>query len=144
MTGSFAPHHVVVIDDHHEIRSLLDELLSAEGFRVSALPLHELGVEFLAALGPDLIIVDPHGASGIANWQPVEAIRAHPALRPVPLIVCSASITHGAPARLAPADPVRAIAKPFDLQPLLRMVETMTMPTGAHLGPGADRSQPVA
>jgi CheY-like chemotaxis protein len=111
--------HVVAVDDAPEIRALLADLLQSEGYRVSTFAAPP-SLADLSALAPDPIVLDLlyHGQkSGLAF---IAAMRADPALRGAPMVVCTgASDT----ARQAEADltalDVGVILKPFDIETLL-------------------------
>lgn len=121
--GSAARHcHLVVVEDDAPLRELLGEVLADEGHRVTTLDAPP-PPNRLAALGPDLVILDldfGHGAGGLGL---LGEVRADAALSRLPVVVCSAVPFL---AERAEAEPLLAgctlVAKPFDLDRLLTAV----------------------
>lgn len=116
---------VLVADDAVEMRALIDDVLTAEGYEVQAVPTgrHALGV--LEERTPDLVITDllMPGMDGFALRA--EMLR-RPELASVPVIVLSSFWQR--PSETLEA--VDVIGKPLDLDRLLHAVERATAPEG--------------
>ena len=52
------PSSILVVDDEPDITSLLDSLLTQEGYRVETASNGEEGIQHFRAMGPDLVITD--------------------------------------------------------------------------------------
>jgi CheY-like chemotaxis protein len=115
---------VVVIDDAAEILALMEDLLTAEGFRVVPCQSAADAVDTVAAVRPALVIVDLRMA-GVREWDLVDALIDDPRTGRTPIIVCS-----GAAAELRAAEErlgeqgVDVLEKPFDVDVLVSMVRT--------------------
>jgi len=112
--------HVVVVDDAEELRILFAAILMDAGCRATLLAAAPSGAE-LASLAPDAVVLDLLlGDDEDASWRLVEAMRADPRLRPVPVVVCSAStpLLRRLDDRFAEMGVV-SVPKPFDLDDFL-------------------------
>jgi CheY-like chemotaxis protein len=118
---------VLVADDAVEMRVLIDDVLTAEGYEVKAVPTgrHALGV--LEKRTPDLVITDllMPGMDGFALRA--EMLR-RPDLAEVPVIVLSSFWQR--PSETLEA--VEVIGKPLDLDRLLDAVRRATAPEAAN------------
>ena len=116
---------ILVVDDEPTIRELLVELLQDEGHTLLAARDGLAAREILARTVPELVLTDAMmpglDGPGLVRWM-----RAHPALRAVPVIILSAVV------RMDPAElgVVAFVAKPFDLATLLQAVATALDPPG--------------
>jgi len=80
---------VLVVDDDGDIRLLVAELLRLSGYEVD---MASSGVEALTVLGagvhPDLVLLDVQ-MPDLDGWDTLRAIRADPALRELPVVLCT-------------------------------------------------------
>ena len=117
----------VVIDDNADIRLLLEGVLSMLGAETVQIP---GGSEALAILPlmepcPDVVILDVQ-MPVMDGWSTLEAIRALPATRDVPVVLCTV--------KSSASDLVRGwelgcdgyVSKPFDVRALLRTIREIT------------------
>lgn len=115
---------VAIIDDSAEIRDLLTEILSGDGYEVVQFDGEgEDLVSRLAEAQPDLIILDllmRSPSSTVSGWDLFRLVRHHLELRGVPILVCSADVQALRARRTDfAADPqVRALEKPFTVDDL--------------------------
>lgn len=84
------PWHVLVIDDDPELVALYREFLEDEGFRVTVEPSPGMHLASIQALAPDVILVDLLFAHEPRGYDLIARLKAHPATRDVPVLVCSA------------------------------------------------------
>jgi len=123
--------HVVVIDDDQAILGLLRDVLESEGYRVTALLEPPPDPADLAALAPDLLVVDLLFRDGVDGPAFLRALKHHPATGAAPLLVCSAA--HHIVVEMAD-DLERwccaVVPKPFDLDVLLAGVRRCLEPAG--------------
>jgi CheY-like chemotaxis protein len=119
---------VLVCDDTASIRRLIRINLELEGCVVEEAPDGREAVRRLIdpdARTPDLVLLDAHMAPH-DGWWAIAAIRAHPPLDDVPVVLVSAAL-HG----LDLADVMDlgfddVLAKPFDPDELIALVSRMT------------------
>jgi len=109
-----APLSILVVEDDPDVTALLKQLLEREGFQVSsAARRDEVLARLRAAPKPDLAILDVM-LPDVNGFDILERMKAHPALKAVPVIMLTAdarreSVTRGL---LAGADGY--LTKPFD------------------------------
>ena len=113
----------LVIDDNADIRMLLDGVLSMIGVDTVQAPGGQEALERLPVMEspPDLIILDIQ-MPVMDGWATLEALRAGPMTRDVPVILCT--VKSSAP------DLLRGwelgcdayVSKPFDVRSLMRTV----------------------
>jgi CheY-like chemotaxis protein len=114
--------HILVVEDDTSIRDMLTDVLEDEGYRVIRAA---SGCEALVQLRerrppPHLILLDlmlPH----MNGWDFCEEWRRDPQLADIPVVIVSAS-SHIRERQL-PCDIAACLAKPFELDTLLEIVE---------------------
>ena len=117
---------VLLVDDDDGIRDSVAECLVSEGYAVCAVA---NGAEALAALRtterPGIILVDLV-MPVMDGAELIDALRADPALRRIPVVLMTAA---SAKSGLPPAD--EYLEKPFHLDDLLATVERHARPAAA-------------
>ena len=118
---------ISVVNDNAEFLDLMSAILDDDaGYEVSLFKGQRVEIGELAASDPDLIIVDLllGGASG---WEIVTLARSDERLAAVPIIVCSADVTalRDRESDLERIGNVRVLAKPFAIDEITELVETL-------------------
>lgn len=120
--------HVLVIDDDPDMRDVVSQALEAFDHRVSTASNGEEGLALLERGLPDLIILDMR-MPVMDGWA--FAAEFHKRYDgQVPVVVCTAAEDTASRAREVGA--VGALGKPFELDDLLRLVETYALPSAEH------------
>lgn len=114
---------ILVCDDDKGISEMLEMLLSDEGYEVSAEISSVQLLKRIENVKPDLVLLD--------IWMPVisgdqilRSMKANASLSHIPVLMYSASTEGKKIAEASGADAF--IAKPFDIDRLLEMIENMT------------------
>ncbi len=117
---------ILIIDHSTDILQLMRELLDGEGYHVSVRRSLEYGTEDVRELAPDLIIVDSPWNPRAHRWVFVDCLRQDCALDQIPIVLCTGAIREVSESwkRLG-AMGIRVIRKPFDIDPLLKEIESM-------------------
>jgi len=119
---------IAVIDDDAIFVDLMHDLLAVgEGYDVVSAPHWLQSVEFVREARPDLIILDLVLGRDQTGWGVLQLLREDPTMAHIPVIVCSAAapaLQHSGP-RTIGEGAVEAVAKPFDVDDLLAVVERL-------------------
>jgi CheY-like chemotaxis protein len=111
---------ILIVEDEHDIRAVLTEILEDEGYSVASVPNGLEALAFLRQHHPRLILLDL-GMPVMTGWEFREQQRCDPALADIPVIVMSATPhLNRTAAALQAAD---CLDKPIELNALLGMVE---------------------
>ena len=111
---------ILIIEDEHDIRAVLTEILEDEGYAVASVPNGLEALMFLQEHRPQLILLDL-GMPVMTGWEFREQQRRDPALADIPVIVMSA-IPHLSQTAAA-LQAANCLDKPIELNALLGMVE---------------------
>jgi CheY-like chemotaxis protein len=111
---------VLVIDDDHDIREILGEILLEQGYSVSTAPDGAVALERLrGGERPDLILLDL-AMPRCTGWEFRAQQAQDPTLLAIPVIVLSAE--HDVSARVLQLGVAGFLSKPVDLDRLLEVV----------------------
>jgi CheY-like chemotaxis protein len=111
---------ILIVEDEHNIRAVLTEILEDEGYAVASVPNGLEALVFLQEHRPQLILLDL-GMPVMTGWEFCEQQQRDPALADIPVIVMSATPhLDQTAAALHAAD---CLDKPIELNALLGMVE---------------------
>ncbi len=128
---------IYVVNDDQAILSLFEELLGEEGFevytsrfQVSTQVLHEQ----IRSLSPDMVIMDFLIGEEAMGWQLLQLMKMDRQTRDIRAIVCSAAvkILNDLQPHLQAMN-VQVVLKPFDIDHLLGVIDTMWEKPGAPL-----------
>ncbi len=115
---------VLIVEDDQEIRELIGDVLTLEGYAVHSMERLPHGLDRIRKLQPDIIVLDL-GLPGIGGIEILRIIREDPGLGNVPIIVCSGALDtiqlHNEEFRELH---VPVVKKPFNLDQLLDAVRT--------------------
>jgi DNA-binding response OmpR family regulator len=112
--------HIVVVEDDRDILEALQLVLSAHGYKVTALSKASDLQEFLVTTVPDLLLLDIW-VNGSDGRDIAHKLKADPRTHEVPIIILSANLSTPQIAKEVKADDF--ILKPFDVNHLLGVVE---------------------
>jgi len=109
---------ILLVDDDPDILESTQYLVEAEGYEVETARNGREALEKLTARKPDVILLDLM-MPVMDGWQFVEELRKSPSAS-VPVIVLSAS--HGLAQKAKQLNAAGWVAKPFDIDNLLRQI----------------------
>lgn len=114
--------HVMVIDDERDILTCMDEVLTAEGYRVTGVVSGAEALDLLAEDPPDLVILDLRmpGMNGLEVLQSIR--RTH---RDLPVIVCSALGSYKNDFEIISGNVAAFLDKPMDLDKVVETVASL-------------------
>src|SRR4051794_35889063 len=111
---------ILIVEDEHDIRAVLTEILEDEGYTVTSVPNGLEALMFLHEHRPQLILLDL-GMPVMTGWEFREQQRRDPTLASIPVIVMSA--TPHLSQTAAALQAANCLDKPIELNALLDMVE---------------------
>jgi DNA-binding response OmpR family regulator len=106
---------VLIVDDEHQIRETLADLLSEEGYVVAIADSSERAIAFLRRCHACMVLLDLMMPQK-SGWQILSDLLADPALPRVPVGVISALVSE------TPLGTVGVLHRPLDLDRLLALV----------------------
>jgi DNA-binding response OmpR family regulator len=81
--------HILIIDDHEDTVTLLEDFLSENGFSISKAFTGQEGLNHIVERRPDLIILDM-ALPDMSGSDVCAQLRNNPATREIPIVVCTA------------------------------------------------------
>src|SRR4051812_23196198 len=114
---------ILVVDDESECRTLVAEVLTAEGYEVRAADGGSLALASLGVSRPDLILLDIR-MPGMDGFEVCRRIKENVETRDVPLIFLSASNDFAERVKGLQLGALDYISKPFQRDELLARVRT--------------------
>ncbi len=134
--------HILIIDDHRDIRVLIELILADAGHTVSSAYDGVRGVQRAVSDQPDLILMDL-ALPFLDGWAATRQLKANPVTRHIPVVALTVQITPDALARARTAGCVTVIPKPFEIDRLLHEVAAVlaqqVQPGGGQAGRSAQR-----
>ncbi|MFD1702895.1 ATP-binding protein [Methylopila henanensis] len=131
---------VLVVDDDADQRNLMRETLEPLGFEVRVATDGPSALSLAREQAPDLVLLDV-SMPGLSGWEAAKRLREEdPGVR---IVMMSANLGDASFAAGRPPDHDGAIAKPVDLQALLRSVETLLRVTFVTENPGEAAAAPA-
>lgn len=127
---------ILVVDDEQEIRCLLREFLTDEGYEVVTAPNGRAALEVATSLSPAVILLDMN-MPVMDGWAFARAYR-NQVKNPVPVIILTAG--GSAAQRAAEVEATGFLPKPFDIDELLAIVDHLA--PVARQGAGGDDNLP--
>ena len=129
---------IAVIDDDVDILTLLQELLTEEGYEAPTVQAGTAAYPHVRQLAPALIILDISTESQTTGWELLERMHRDSVLHATPVIVSAADapgLTERRGALEARGDTI--LIKPFELSSLLALVEQLTGGSGSGAPPSS-------
>jgi CheY-like chemotaxis protein len=119
------PNAILVVDDEPAILDMIAELLSYEGFEVVSTSQGSVALAWAKADPPALILLDLMMPE-MSGWQVIDALKASPQTRAIPIVVLSARRDLTAIAKELGI--ALFLAKPFDIDELISIAHQYVDP----------------
>ena len=116
--------NVLIVDDDLAILDLMKNILKGFNFNPSVARSGEEALETARNDAPDVILLDLH-MPGMGGREVIDALKAEPALREVPVIILSGEML--ARRELDALGAVCSVTKPFDLPILIERIRSVSV-----------------
>jgi DNA-binding response OmpR family regulator len=132
---------VLVVEDDHWVRQLLAVALRNQNFEVLEAPDGETGLTLARQAHPDLILLDLR-LPGIDGFAVLQTLKRSPDTAEIPVIAVTGSegLWVGARARVLALGAADFVAKPFEMDVLVREVRTLMDEQEVHRADANTRS----
>jgi CheY-like chemotaxis protein len=115
--------HILCINHSPDILNLMRDLLEEESFRVTTQSRLDKDLKAIAAMAPDVIIMDYLWAHSDDEWVLLTMLKMDPATRHIPLVLCTGAVREvGALQEHLATMNVTVVLKPFDIDHLIQVV----------------------
>jgi two-component system cell cycle response regulator DivK len=112
---------ILVVEDHEDNRRIVRDLLTAAGYEMIEAVTGEEGVALAERERPDLILMDIQ-LPGLDGYEATRRIKAHPALRTIPIIAVTSYALSGDDVKALEAGCDAYVTKPFSPRALLAKI----------------------
>jgi DNA-binding response OmpR family regulator len=124
---------VVIVDDDPDFTHLVGELLRDQGYDVVSCDDDTRALQCVIDAQADLIILDLRMSSRESGWRVLDELRHHRRTAAIPIIISSAALDDlNSRAGDLREQGVETLAKPFDIDDLLSMIERMIRSEDNH------------
>jgi two-component system, NtrC family, response regulator AtoC len=128
---------VLVIDDERLLMKSTCMALNLFGFEASGSLDGEQGIAAATAVHPDIILLDIM-MPGMDGWQVLEKLKAQEATRHIPVVIFTAKEYSSGVTLAETRGAVDYIAKPFDMDEMVKVLEKQFGVRGAPSPEGSD------
>lgn len=115
--------HILVCEDQDSIRRMIEALIRARGYRVTAVASGAKAIDVAATDAPDVVLLDLMLPGEYDGFEVCRRMREDPATRRVPVIIISAMDDEASRDRASRAGATAFYAKPFSPTALLKEIE---------------------
>ncbi|MBX3127220.1 MAG: response regulator [Polyangiaceae bacterium] len=122
---------ILVVEDQDSIRKLIEALVQARGYAVTAVSNGAKAIDTAAVSPPDLVLLDLMLPGQYDGFEVCRRLRADPSTRDVPVVIISALDDSESRAKATAAGANAYYTKPFSPIALLKEIERLKKPDGA-------------
>ena len=116
---------ILVVEDQDSIRRMIEALVQARGYKVTAASSGAKAIDLAIVEPPDLVLLDLMMPGQYDGFEVCRRLRAEPTTRTIPIIVITAMDDEGARARATEAGANAFYTKPFSPIALLKEIERL-------------------
>ena len=116
--------YILLVEDTQDNRAIAELILRDAGHTVLSVEDGESGMAAATALHPDLILMDlalPY----VDGWEATRRLKADPITRDIPVVAFTAHVLQEDAERAHAAGCAAVIAKPFEIDVLLRQIDAL-------------------
>jgi DNA-binding response OmpR family regulator len=116
---------ILVVEDQDSIRRMIEALVQARGYGVSAVESGSKALELALSDPPDLILLDLMLPGQFDGFEVCKRIRSEPATSSIPVVIISALDDEDSRARAIQAGATAYYTKPFSPLALLKEIDRL-------------------
>ena len=128
-SGSSCPSpdmRILVVEDQDSIRRMIEALVQARGYSVTAVASGAKAIDVASTEPPDLVLLDLMMPGQYDGFDVCRRLRADPTTRKIPIVVITAMDDPDARTRATQAGATAFYTKPFSPIALLKEIERLT------------------
>jgi two-component system, cell cycle response regulator DivK len=116
--------YILLVEDTPDNREIAEIILRDAGHTVLSVTDGESSMVAATTAQPDLILMDL-ALPQIDGWEATRRIKANPATRDIPVVAFTAHVLQEDAERARAAGCAAVIAKPFEIEALLRQIDSL-------------------
>ena len=116
---------ILVVEDQDSIRRMIEALVQARGYQVTAVSSGAKAIDVAMTDPPDIVLLDLNLPGQYDGFDVCQRLRSDPATRHVPVVIISAMDDDESRARATAAGATAYYTKPFSPIALLKEIERL-------------------
>ena len=116
---------ILVVEDQDSIRRMIEALVQARGYQVTAVSSGAKAIDVALTDAPDMVLLDLNLPGQYDGFDVCQRLRSEPNTRTVPVVVISAMDDDESRARATAAGATAYYTKPFSPIALLKEIERL-------------------
>jgi DNA-binding response OmpR family regulator len=118
------PMRILIIEDSDSIRRMIEALVKARGFDVTAVPSGAKGLDVAFETVPDVVLLDLNLPGSYDGYEVCRRLRANPLTRGLPIVIITAMDDAESKRRAIEAGANAYYTKPFSPTALLKEIDS--------------------
>jgi CheY-like chemotaxis protein len=116
---------ILVVEDQDSIRRMIEALVQARGYEVTAVSSGAKAIDVAMTNAPDMVLLDLNLPGQYDGFDVCQRLRSDPATRTVPVVIISAMDDDESRARATAAGATAYYTKPFSPIALLKEIDRL-------------------
>jgi len=116
---------ILVVEDQDSIRRMIEALVQARGYQVTAVSSVAKAIDVAMTDAPDIVLLDLNLPGQYDGFDVCQRLRSDPATRTVPVVIISAMDDDESRARASAAGATAYYTKPFSPIALLKEIDRL-------------------
>ncbi len=116
---------ILVVEDQDSIRRMIEALVQARGYEVTAVASGAKAIDVAMTAPPDIVLLDLNLPGQYDGFDVCQRLRSDPATRHVPVVIISAMDDDESRARATAAGATAYYTKPFSPIALLKEIDRL-------------------
>jgi CheY-like chemotaxis protein len=116
---------ILVVEDQDSIRRMIEALVQARGYQVTAVSSGAKAIDVALTDAPDIVLLDLNLPGQYDGFDVCQKLRADPSTRAVPVVIISAMDDDESRARATAAGATAYYTKPFSPIALLKEIDRL-------------------